>query len=43
MRGVALFFSPTVYLLPVAVARLAGKTVILEPLGGIPLSLFARW
>jgi len=42
-EGVALFFSPTAYLLPVTVARHVGKTVILEPPGAIPLSLFARW
>jgi len=38
-----LFFGATAYLLPIAVARLAGKTVILEPRGDVPHSLFVRW
>jgi glycosyltransferase involved in cell wall biosynthesis len=38
-----LFFGATAYLLAIAVARLAGKTVILEPRGDVPQSLFVRW
>jgi glycosyltransferase involved in cell wall biosynthesis len=40
---VVLFFGATAYLLPVVVARLAGKTVLLEPRGDVPLTLRLSW
>ncbi len=38
-----LFFGATSYVLPIAVARLAGKTVVLEPRGDVPLTLRLHW
>ena len=38
-----LFFGATAYLLPILVAKLAGKTVVLEPRGDVPLTLRLQW
>lgn len=38
-----LFFGPTAYLIPVLVAKLAGKTVVLQPRGDVPLTLRLQW
>ena len=40
---VVLFFGATSYLLPVVFARLAGRTVVLEPRGDVPLTLRLNW
>lgn len=40
---VVLFFGATAYLLPIAFARLIGRTVILEPRGDVPLTLRVQW
>jgi glycosyltransferase involved in cell wall biosynthesis len=40
---VVLFFGATSYLLPVVAARAAGKTVVLEPRGDVPLTLRLAW
>jgi glycosyltransferase involved in cell wall biosynthesis len=40
---VVLFFGATSYLLPVIVARLARKTVLIEPRGDVPLTLRLHW
>jgi glycosyltransferase involved in cell wall biosynthesis len=40
---VVLFFGATAYLLPVVVARLLGRTVLVEPRGDVPLSLRLQW
>jgi glycosyltransferase involved in cell wall biosynthesis len=40
---VALFFGATAYLLPICVAHLAGKRVLVEPRGDVPLTLRRRW
>jgi len=40
---VALFFGATAYLLPVLAARAAGKTVVVEPRGDVPLTLRLSW
>lgn len=40
---VVLFFGATAYLLPVLVARLLGKTVLVEPRGDVPLTLRIQW
>jgi glycosyltransferase involved in cell wall biosynthesis len=40
---VVLFFGATAYLLPIAFARLLGRTVILEPRGDVPLTLRVQW
>jgi len=40
---VVLFFGATAYLLPIAVARLLGRTVVLEPRGDVPLTLRLSW
>ncbi|MFB6311586.1 MAG: glycosyltransferase family 4 protein [Salinirussus sp.] len=40
---VVLFFGATAYLLPIIVARLTGKTVVLEPRGDVPLTLRLAW
>jgi glycosyltransferase involved in cell wall biosynthesis len=42
-ESVVLFFGATSYLLPIAVARLAGKTVLVEPRGDVPLTLRLSW
>lgn len=42
-EGVVLFFGATSYLLPIAVARAIGKTVVLEPRGDVPLTLRLQW
>lgn len=42
-EDVVLFFGATAYLLPVLVARLAGKTVAVEPRGDVPLTLKLNW
>jgi glycosyltransferase involved in cell wall biosynthesis len=39
----ALFYGATAYLLPILVAKLAGKTVVLEPRGDVPLTLRLYW
>jgi glycosyltransferase involved in cell wall biosynthesis len=38
-----LFFGPTAYLIPILVAKLAGKTVVLQPRGDVPLTLRLQW
>jgi glycosyltransferase involved in cell wall biosynthesis len=40
---VVLFYGSTSYLLPIAFARLLGRTVILEPRGDVPLTLRLQW
>jgi len=40
---IILFFGATSYLLPIAFARLTGKTVVLEPRGNVPLTLRLHW
>ncbi len=40
---VVLFFGATSYVLPVVVASLLGKTVVLEPRGDVPLTLRLNW
>jgi len=40
---IILFFGSTSYLLPIAFARLTGKTVVLEPRGNVPLTLRLHW
>lgn len=40
---IILFFGSTSYVLPIAIARLFGKTVIVEPRGDVPLSLRLKW
>lgn len=40
---VVLFFGATSYLLPIIVARLLGKTVLVEPRGDVPLTLRLNW
>jgi len=40
---VVLFFGATSYLLPILAARAAGKTVVLEPRGDVPLTLRLSW
>jgi glycosyltransferase involved in cell wall biosynthesis len=40
---VVLFFGATAYLLPIVLARLAGKTVLIEPRGDVPLTLRLNW
>jgi glycosyltransferase involved in cell wall biosynthesis len=42
-EAVVLFYGATAYLVPVVVARLAGKTVLLEPRGDVPLTLRLHW
>lgn len=42
-EAVVLFFGATAYILPILVARLAGKTVVLEPRGDVPLTLRLAW
>lgn len=38
-----LFFGATAYLLPIAWARILGRTVVLEPRGDVPLTLKLSW
>jgi glycosyltransferase involved in cell wall biosynthesis len=40
---VVLFFGATSYVLPIAVARLTGKRVLVEPRGDVPLTLRLNW
>lgn len=40
---VVLFFGATSYLVPILVARLLGKTVLVEPRGDVPLTLRLNW
>jgi glycosyltransferase involved in cell wall biosynthesis len=40
---IVLFFGATSYLLPIIVARLSGRTVIVEPRGDVPLTLRLNW
>jgi len=40
---IVLFFGATSYLLPIAFARLLGRTVVLEPRGNVPLTLRLQW
>lgn len=42
-ESTVLFFGAVSYLLPILVARLVGKTVILEPRGDVPLTLRLQW
>ena len=38
-----LFYGATAYLVPILVAKAAGKTVVLEPRGDVPLTLRLHW
>jgi len=40
---IVLFFGATSYLLPILVAKAAGKTVVVQPRGDVPLSLRLKW
>lgn len=40
---VVLFYGATSYLLPIVVASLLGKTVLVEPRGDVPLTLRLNW
>ncbi len=40
---IVLFFGAVSYLLPIAFARLLGRTVVLEPRGNVPLTLRLQW
>ncbi|WP_324662035.1 glycosyltransferase family 4 protein [Haloarcula sediminis] len=42
-EDVVLFFGATSYLLPIVMARLLGKTVLVEPRGDVPLTLRLNW
>jgi glycosyltransferase involved in cell wall biosynthesis len=42
-ESVVIFFGATSYLLPILVARLSGKTLVLEPRGDVPLTLRLNW
>lgn len=42
-ENVVLFFGTTTYLLPILTARISGQTVILEPRGNVPRSLYHQW
>jgi len=42
-EDVVLFYGATAYLLPIVVARLLGKTVLVEPRGDVPLTLRIQW
>lgn len=42
-ESVVLFFGTTAYFLPVIVARVSGKRVLVLPRGDVPLSLQLRW
>ncbi|ACV10726.1 glycosyl transferase group 1 [Halorhabdus utahensis DSM 12940] len=42
-EDVVLFFGATSYLIPIAFARLIGKTVLVEPRGDVPLTLRLNW
>lgn len=38
-----LFFGATSYIIPIAFARVTGRTVVLEPRGNVPLTLRLKW
>ncbi len=40
---IVLFFGAVSYVLPIAFARLLGRTVVLEPRGNVPLTLRLQW
>ena len=40
---VILFFGATAYVVPVLFARLIGRTVVIEPRGDVPLTLYLHW
>ncbi|AEH36980.1 glycosyltransferase family 4 protein [Halopiger xanaduensis] len=40
---VVLFYGAIAYFLPICCAKLAGKTVVLEPRGNVPLTLRLHW
>jgi glycosyltransferase involved in cell wall biosynthesis len=42
-EDLVLFYGATSYLLPILVAKIAGKTVALEPRGDVPLTLRVHW
>lgn len=42
-ESVILFFGTTAYLLPILVAKMYGKAVVVEPRGDVPLSLRLKW
>ncbi len=42
-EDIVLFFGATSYLLPIAFARVVGRTVVLEPRGDVPLTLRLQW
>ncbi|APX96717.1 glycosyltransferase family 4 protein [Natronorubrum daqingense] len=42
-ESIVLFFGATSYLLPIAFAKLLGRTVVLEPRGDVPLTLRLQW
>lgn len=42
-ESTVLFFGVTAYLIPILAAKLAGKTVVLQPRGDVPLTLRLHW
>jgi len=42
-EDVVLFYGATSYVLPILVARIVGKTVLVEPRGDVPLTLRLNW
>lgn len=42
-EDIILFFGATTYYLPIVAARVAGKTVLVEPRGDVPLTLRLTW
>lgn len=42
-ENTVLFFGATAYILPILFARIAGKTVLVEPRGDVPLTLQLNW
>ena len=42
-ESIFLFYGSTSYILPMLVARLRGKTVLVEPRGDVPLTLRLNW
>ena len=41
--GIVLFFGGISYLFPILLAKLLGRTVVLEPRGNVPLTLRLQW
>jgi len=42
-ESIVLFYGATSYLIPILVAKLSGKTVVIEPRGDVPLTLRLQW